>query len=99
MVFYVQYYNGPYAKIVYYCIHRSLATVKASGQHWLSRMLLVPVLWAAGLGPAILGRADPIDTVLSAEPAGAEALDGLSAPEVAAADSLDGSVRPGRSLG
>ena len=61
-------------------------------------MLLVPVLWAAGLGPAILGRADPIDTVLAAEPAGAEALDGLSAPEVAAADPLAGSVRLSRSL-
>jgi hypothetical protein len=72
--------------------------VKASGQHWLSRMLLVPVLWAAGLGPAIVGRADPIDTVLSAEPAGAEALGGLGAPEVAAANPLAGPVRPGRSL-
>ena len=48
----------------------------------------MPVSWAAGLGPAVVGRADPIDTVLSAEPAGTEAPDGLDALEVAAAGPL-----------
>ena len=48
----------------------------------------MPVPWAVGLGHAVVGRADPIDTVLSAEPAGAEAPDGLGAPEVAAAGPL-----------
>ena len=61
-------------------------------------MLLVPVPWAAGLGPAVVGRADPIDTVLSAEPAGAEAPDGLGAPEAAAVGLLASPARLGRRL-
>jgi hypothetical protein len=61
-------------------------------------MLLVPVPWAVGLGPAVVGRADPIGTVLSVEPADAEAPDGLGAPEVAAAGLLASPVRPSRSL-
>ena len=52
----------------------------------------MPVSWAAGLGPAIVGRADPIDVVLSAELAGTEAPDGLGAPKVAATGPLASSV-------
>ena len=58
----------------------------------------MPVLWAAGLGSAIVGRADPIDTVLSAESASAEAPDGLSVPEAAAAGPRASPARPGRRL-
>jgi hypothetical protein len=62
-------------------------------------MLLGPVPWAAGLGPAVIGRADPIDTVLSAESANAAAPDGLGAPEAAAAGPRASPVRLGRRLG
>ena len=41
-----------------------------------------------GLGPTVAGRVDPIDAVLSAELAGAEAPDGLISPEAAAAGPL-----------
>ena len=58
----------------------------------------MPVSWAAGLGPAVVGRADPIDTVLSAELVGAEAPDGLGVPEVAAAGPLASPARLGRRL-
>jgi hypothetical protein len=58
----------------------------------------VPVPWAAGLGPAVVGHADPIDTVLSAEPASAEAPDGLGVPEAAVAGPLARPARPGSRL-
>jgi len=55
-------------------------------------------LGCAGLGPAVAGRANPIDAVLSAAPAGAEALDGLGSPEAAAAGPLAIPARQSRRL-
>ena len=73
--------------------------VKASSQRWLSRMLLgARPLDCAGLDPAVAGCADPIDTVCSAAPTGAEAPDGLSSPEAAATGPLASPTRQSRRL-
>jgi hypothetical protein len=100
MVFYMQYYTEPSAKIVYYCSYRpqplgegqrpALAEPDVAGARPLG---------CAGLGPAVTGCADTFEAVRSAAPTGAEAPDGLISPEAAVTGPLASPTRQSHRLG